>query len=108
MTSDLAQNIVDVRDGLNDETRSTIAWLYAQNVLDAATFKKVAPMLTARSFQFRMKCVGFSVPSGRFKVVEAVVDLAGQTPKIVYMRDLTRLGLPFPIDVQSQTLSVKK
>jgi hypothetical protein len=75
--------------------------------LDATTFKRVAPFLTARSFQFRMKCVGFCVPAGRFKVVEAVVDLAGATPRILYMRDLTRLGLPFAIDVSSQSFSVK-
>jgi hypothetical protein len=107
MTPDLAQSIVDVRGGLDPGVRSTIAWLKTQNVLDSATFKMVAPFLTARSFQFRIKCVGFCVPSGRFKVVEAVVDLAGATPRILYMRDLTRLGMPFAIDVSSQTLTVK-
>jgi DNA uptake protein ComE-like DNA-binding protein len=107
MTSDLAQSIIDIRAGLQPATRSSIAWLYTQNVLDATTFKIVAPFLTARSFQFRIKCVGFCVPAGRFKVVEAVVDLAGAAPRILYMRDLTRFGLPFAIDVNSQTFSAK-
>jgi hypothetical protein len=107
MTSDLAQSIIDIRGGLDPAARSTIAWLYTQNVLDATTFKIVAPFLTARSFQFRIKCVGFCVPAGRFKVVEAVVDLAGAAPRILCMRDLTRFGLPFAIDVNSQTFSAK-
>jgi len=30
-------------------------------------------------------------------VLEAVIDLAGGEPKIIYLRDLTRLGAPLPV-----------
>ncbi|GAF94804.1 unnamed protein product, partial [marine sediment metagenome] len=96
-----AQDIVDVRMGLSPETKSTIAWLYTQNLVDADAFKEVAPLLTADSRQFLVRCVGFGVPCGRFRVLEAVVDLSGSTPRIAYLRDLTRLGLPFALDPES-------
>jgi len=98
LDSGLAQQIVDVRSGLSADTRSTMAWLYVQGVLEADVFKEVAPYLTARSFQFRVRCVGFGVPSGHYRVLEAVVDLAGERPRLAYVRDTTRLGLPLVLD----------
>lgn len=94
----LARQIVDVRSGLSADTRSTIAWLYEQGLLEVDRFKEVAPRLTARSYQFSVRCVGFGVPCGRYRVLEAVVDLARGTPRLAYVRDVTRLGLPFALD----------
>jgi hypothetical protein len=94
----LARQIVDVRSGLSAETRSTFAWLYEQGILEADRFKEAAPHLTARSYQFSVRCVGFGVPCGQYRVFEAVVDLARRTPRLAYVRDVTRLGLPFALD----------
>lgn len=98
LDANLAQEIVDVRGGLDAETKATVAWLYTQNLLDADEFKMVAPHVTARGFQFSVRCVGFGVPCGRYRVLEAVLDLAGRTPRIAYLRDITRLGMPFALD----------
>ncbi|NQU76415.1 MAG: general secretion pathway protein GspK [Planctomycetes bacterium] len=94
----LVQRIVETRDGLDPQTLMTTAWLFTEGVLTPEQFKKVAPLLTTRSFQFRVLCVGFGVPVGRFCVMEAVLDLAGPRQQVVYLRDITRLGLPFAID----------
>jgi|WetSurMetagenome_2_1015567.scaffolds.fasta_scaffold103530_2 type II secretory pathway component PulK len=111
-----AQQIIETRRGLDAQTMTTPAWLYSQAGLSAASFKAVAPLLTARSYQYSVRCIGFGVPSGRFRIVEAIIDLAppagsastsstgsaqAATPRIVYLRDLTRLGLPFPLDPDS-------
>jgi len=93
----LAQQVLDARGTAEGDQKSSIAWLVAQNVLEPDKFKEVAPYLTARSLQFRVRCVGFGAPSGRFCVVEAVVDLASGTPTTVYTRDLTHLGMPVPV-----------
>ena len=98
LDANLAQEIVDVRGGLDAETKATVAWLYTQNLLDADEFKVVAPHVTARGFQFSVQCVGFGVPCGRYRVLEAVLDLAGPVPRIAYLRDITRLGMPFALD----------
>ena len=94
----LAARIVEARAGLAAEDRATPAWLYTQGLLDAEAFKSAAPLLTARGFQHRLRCVGFGRSCGRYRIVEAVLDLAGKTPRISYLRDITRLGLPFALD----------
>lgn len=93
----LADSIVAARQNLQDEQRRTPAWLFQEGVLDAGQFKAVAPNLTARTLQFHLRVVGYGVPSGRYRVLEAVIDTAGPKPAIVYLRDITRLGLPFRI-----------
>ena len=94
----LAESILSARKSISPEKRGTIAWLFQEDVLDAATFKKVAPFLTARSYQFSFQVVGFGVPSGRFRRLEVVIDSTELTPRVVYLRDLTRLGLPFKLE----------
>jgi type II secretory pathway component PulK len=109
MDAGLAQQIVEARGNLDADTRATTAWLYTQNLVDAAAFKAVAPYITTRSLQFSVRCLGYGVPNGTsaaqagmFRVLEAVVDLSGTTPRIIYLRDITRLGLPFPVSADVQ------
>jgi len=101
MDADLARRIVDARASIAPEARATTAWLFTEGLMDADRFKQVAPRLTARTFQYRVQCVGFGWPCGRYRVIEAVVDLAGGTPRLLYMRDLTRMGVPLPLNVDS-------
>jgi len=96
----LAEEIVEARGDLEAQEGATIAWLVSRNVVAEEKFKEIAPHLTARSYQFRVRCVGFAVPSGRFYVLEAIIDLAAGEPRIVYMRDLTRLGMPVAVDLE--------
>lgn len=97
-----ARSIVSVRGGLESETKTNIAWLYTQGALDEDAFKAVAPMFEARSYQYRIQVIGFGVPCGRFRVVEAVIDLFRGSARIAYLRDITRLGLPCDLDVDLQ------
>jgi type II secretory pathway component PulK len=98
---DAARQIVEARAGLDENQRTTCAWLLTLNILDDTRFKRAAPHLTTRSGLFHVQCVGFGLPSGRFRVIEAVLDLSGGQPRVVYLRDLTRLGLPFPLSGDS-------
>jgi hypothetical protein len=101
MDESLARQIVDVRTGLDAEARSTIAWLYTTGVMDAEGFRRAAPSLTARSFQYRVRSIGFGARCGRYRIVEGVLDLTGPAPRLVYVRDLTRMGLPFALDAEA-------
>lgn len=98
----LADSIVAARRNLRPEQRRTTAWLYQEGLLDAGQFKKLSPYLTARGFQFHCQVLGYGVPSGRYRVLEAIIDIAETKPVISYLRDITRLGLPFPIEVNSE------
>ena len=93
----LAESIVSARRNLSDEQRATPAWLYTEDLVSADVFKKVAPRLTSRSRQFSFHVVGHGLPSGRFRTLEVIMDLGQGKPTITYLRDITRLGLPFRI-----------
>jgi type II secretory pathway component PulK len=103
----LAEAILSTRRSISPERRDTIAWLFQENVVDAATFKKLAPYLTARAFQFSFQVIGFGSPSGRFRRMEVVIDSSESAPRVVYLRDLTRLGLPFKLEPQSMEAPVQ-
>jgi DNA uptake protein ComE-like DNA-binding protein len=97
ITAALAESIVSTRRLLDSTRRKSIAWLYQENLVDADLFKKLAPYVTARSFQFRFNVIGFGWPSGHYRVLEALVDLGPDRPTVSYLRDITRLGLPLDI-----------
>ena len=91
-----ARAIVD-RRGSGEDLGGSTAWILTQNVVSAEVFKKIAPRLTTRSCRFRVRSFGYHIRTGTFCVLEAVIDTASGTPRIVYLRDLTRLGPPLVI-----------
>ncbi len=99
-----AGRIVEARLNLEPSALATTAWLFSEQVVDAEQFKKIAPHVTSRGFQYRVRVVGYAWPAGTYRTVEAIIDLAGGDPKIIYQRDITRLGLPFALDPESQEL----
>ena len=103
----LAESIVSARRSISPERRTTIAWLYAEGVVDAAKFKALAPLLTARSFQFTCQVIGYGQPSGRYRVLEVGLDVAGGTRRVTYLRDVTRRGLPFPLNGEAEAQPAK-
>ena len=94
----LAEAIVSTRRSISPERRSTLAWLFQEDVVDAERFRALAPLLTSRPLQFHFQVVGFGVPSRRYRVLEVVIDLASRPATIRYLRDITRLGPPFRFD----------
>ena len=95
--ADLVDRIVSIRADLTPEEKATTAWLYANDLVGADKFKAIAPLLTARGFQYRIQVVGYGINSGRYCVLEAIVDLASSAPRVLYLRDLTSLGMPFAL-----------
>ncbi len=102
----LADSIVATRKSLSADRKRTIAWLYQEKVVDAARFKELAPRLTARGYQYSFHVLGYGLPSGRYCVLDVIVDTSGPEPAVVELRDLTRFGLPFPVNVNPTTASV--
>jgi DNA uptake protein ComE-like DNA-binding protein len=98
----LAESILSARRNLPAERRNSVAWIHVENLVEAEKFREIAPFLTVRSLQFRFNVVGYGARSGRFRVLEVVIDAASQPARLVYLRDLTRLGLPFPIALESE------
>ena len=99
----LANAIVSTRQGLSPEASRSIAWLLEERLLDAGQFRQIEPRISARSFQFHVQVIGYALPSGRYCVIEAIVDLIGPKPRILYLRDLTKLGVPYHFKPQQET-----
>ncbi len=95
---DLAGAIAAARIGSASGQGDSIAWLYTEDIVDVEKFQEIAPYLTARSYQFSFHAIGFG-SSGQYRILEVIVDTATDTPRIVYLRDLTRSGLPFPLEI---------
>ena len=87
-------DIIAVRAGLDVQLLATPAWLITEEIVDEVNFKKVAPKLCARSMQYHFFCVGFCSPGGQFIILEVVLDFGLGAPRIAYLRDVTRLGIP--------------
>jgi len=105
-----AEAIAQARENLATDLRDSPAWLYSEGVLSADEFKMAAPFVTARSGQFRFNVLGYAVPSGRYRVYEVVIDKAptpNSAPQILYLRDITKLGLPFALPSGEDTTDVQ-
>lgn len=98
-----ADAIVAARPGLGVDERRTPAWILQRGLVTPEQFKELAPHLTTRGFQFSFHSLGYAVPSGRYRILDAVIDLATRPARILAVRDLTRLGFPLPLDLLQTT-----
>lgn len=100
-----AQDIAAVRDGLSEEDRKTVAWLFSEEVLTAFQFAAAVDHLTTRSLQWRVRIEAGLADSGEdggdlstvvlddVVVYDAVIDVASQRPRVAMLRDVTMLEL---------------
>lgn len=95
---EVAKRIVEERASIDDEEKRTPAWLVTQGFVELDAFQKALPFITSMGFQYRVRCVGYGLPSGRFCVLEAMIDIGRGKPRIRYLRNLTRVGMPLAID----------
>ena len=89
------------------ELKHSSAWLYSEGFLTADEFRRAAPFITARSGQFRFNVIGYALPSGRYRIFEVVIDTADKQPQVSYLRDITKLGLPFALPSAQEMLDVQ-
>ncbi len=90
--------IVSTRSTLTPTDPATLsgAWIVTQANLTADKFKSIEKYIGGRTFTYRIHSVGyFGKAGGPVARVEAVVDTALGTPRILYYRDLTALGRGF-------------
>ena len=102
-----AETIYLAREGLPAELRGSSAWLFQEGLVTAEEFKKLAPLITARSYQYRLTVIGYGIPSGRFRVYEVVIDTAAAQAQVAYLREITLYGLPFPLRSASEETNVQ-
>jgi len=97
LPADAIANIISARKALPAAQRTTTAWLMSSAGLTAEQYGRLSGMLTARSRQFTIESIGFTDDRGIFTRLQAVVMMRGPVPQLVYYRDITRLGMGFPV-----------
>ncbi len=95
------QNIDDIitkRATLEPAKKATTAWLWTEGVFkETEQYAAVQHQITARGRQFTIESIGFSDHKGLYSRLQVIVNMRGPMAQIVYYRDLTKLGLAYPI-----------
>lgn len=91
--------IVREREAVPDDDRLDPAWLVKRGILDAETFRTLLPRLATRSLFWRVRVegrierlAGEGEPTAASRtILEAVIDLTGERPRLASLRDVTAL-----------------
>jgi len=97
LSEEQVRAIIELRPALSAEEKVTPAWLVTEGLLDLVDFEALAPRITARGQQFTIEALGFADHMGMVTRLQAMVDMVGPVAQVLYVRDLTSLGVTFPI-----------
>ena len=97
LTEDDVLAIVQKRAALSSESKQTTAWLLTQGVLERDRYDAIADLITARGLQFTAEVIGYGDHIGARARLQIVFAMRGPVPQIVYYRDLTNLGVTYPL-----------
>jgi DNA uptake protein ComE-like DNA-binding protein len=98
MTQEAAEAIVAGRQEFDADTLRTTAWPLTTETLDAATFKAIAPYITTKAHQFHVEIVGYADHVKTARRFEWIIEMVGPLAQVKYHRELTRLGVAWPLD----------
>ena len=98
ITPEAIELMVEIRPGLTAEQARTPAWLLMLETMDVATFHEIAPYITTKAYQFHVEVLGYADHVKTLKRYEWIIEMIGPLAQVRYWRDLTTLGLAWPID----------
>jgi type II secretory pathway component PulK len=98
MTEETAAAIVAGRQEFAADVLNTVAWPLITETIDAATFRRIAPYITTKAYQYHVEVVGYADHLKMSRRLEWIIEMVGPIAQIKYHRDLTRLGLAWPLD----------
>lgn len=101
ITPDGVGALLAAREKADALTLGTSAWPLTTGALDAATFKQIAPYITAKSYQFHVEVVGYADHVKLSRRLEWIIEMVGPLAQIKYHRDLTPLGFAWPVDSET-------
>ncbi|RMF76139.1 MAG: hypothetical protein D6744_12590 [Planctomycetota bacterium] len=98
MTAEMVVKILDGRLELEPDAAKTTAWLLTQGVLTPTEYRRIAPYITTKAYQIHVEIVGYADHRKAFYRGEWIIEMLGPLAQVKYHRDLTRLGLAWPVD----------
>lgn len=106
LTPEGAAALVAGRAGLDANAIRTTAWPLTSQALDVDTWQAIAPYITTKSYQFHIEIVGYGDHTKISHRAEWIIEMLGPLPQVRYRRDLTSLGMAWPIDDDSAVSTV--
>jgi hypothetical protein len=112
LNAERAAALVAARAQLSDDERRSRVWPLTRDLVPPEDFAKTLPWLATRSTQWRVR-VQASIDARaadaprvlRSAVYEAVLDAAGETPRLAYLREVTLLPLAQIMQTRVGTLA---
>lgn len=101
MTADKVGALLGARAKADEQTLRTTAWPLTTGALDPATFRQIAPYITAKSYQFHVEVIGYADHVKLSRRLEWVIEMVGPLAQVRYHRDLTTLGFAWPVDSET-------
>ncbi len=98
ITDEAVAAIVAKRAELDPAELATIAWPLTSGAVNVQTFRRIAPYITTQAYQQHIEVLGYADHRKLVRRMEWVVERIGPVTRILYHRDLTRLGPAWPID----------
>ena len=101
----MAEEIVAARERLDESLRKSVAWPAVEGIVPEEQFQEAVPWLTTRAMQWRVRLEAGVAPAestagpddatalSQRMVLEAVIDVSSQRPRVAYLRDVTLLPL---------------
>jgi hypothetical protein len=89
--------ILEAREKLPDAKLRSPTWLLSEGILEMEAFAEVAPNITTRAQQFSIESLGYADHKGMVARLQVVLDMVGPIPQVIYYRDISYLGAPYPI-----------
>jgi len=110
--AELVDAILQAREDA-EVARAGIGWLLqleqlredptGGGLLPYSRMRILSQLVTTRSEQFRVQALGWTRGRTAFARIEAVLDRRSGAGKIVWIRDIGRLGLPAPLPEDTDT-----
>lgn len=97
LTDEEAQNIVSRRSGITGPDKATTAWLVTTGTLTPEKYAVISNKITARAIQYTADVIGFADHVGTYRRLQAVIEMRGHMAQIRYYRDISGLGIGFPV-----------
>jgi len=98
MTAEAADALVALRKTLEPAALLSPDWPVTSGALDPGTFQAIREKVTVRPTVFHVEVVAYGDHTRLARRYEWIVALRGGLAQVLYHRDLTRLGLAWPVD----------
>lgn len=97
LTDEQVEAILEARERVPPEEKTTPAWLVTEEAIDLETLDRIAPQITARGQRFTIEALGYADHVGMVTRLEVILDMVGPIAQTLYYRDLSYLGGHYPI-----------